>query len=63
MDVSWKENQETSIMPCLFLKMALWMFPGSLSRKTVLFKDSAVDLVDVFASLHEINTYENEELK
>ena len=47
----------------LRINMALWMFPGSLSRKTVLFKDSAVDLVDVFASLHEINTYENEELK
>ena len=48
----------------LRINMALWMFPGSLSRKTMFFKDSAVGLVDVFASLHEINTYEeNEELK
>lgn len=40
------------------------MVPDSLSRKTMFFKGSAVDLVDVFAALHEINTYEeNEELK
>ena len=44
--------------------MAFWMVPDSLSRKTMFFKGSAVDLVDVFAALHEINTYEeNEELK